>query len=333
MKNTAIILTMMAGPVAAQDLQVVTDIAPVRALIAEILADDGQVEALLPPGASPHDYAMRPSDAAGLASADIVIWVGEGLTPWLARPIESLAKEASVVALLDAPGWAPRVYAEDAHDDHDDAEHGDDAHDHNDHKDAHDHEDHDEAHDHDDHGAEEHSGDEHAHDHGPIDPHGWMDPDIAAAWSLAIGEALASVSPDNADVFRARADVQANELRALTAAIAPQLTDVGPYLLPHDGYAYFEARFGLDHAGMVSNVDDEAPGPAHLAELRELVTAGEVSCLFYETGPVPGWVETLSDGYDLEVIALDPLGANVADDAGFYPALITGLADRFAQCK
>jgi zinc transport system substrate-binding protein len=37
----------------------------------------GEPEMILPPGASPHGYAMRPSEAAALQSADVVVWIGE----------------------------------------------------------------------------------------------------------------------------------------------------------------------------------------------------------------------------------------------------------------
>ena len=43
------------------------------------------------PGATPHGYAMRPSEAAALEDADIVVWIGPDLTPWLEDAIGTLA--------------------------------------------------------------------------------------------------------------------------------------------------------------------------------------------------------------------------------------------------
>ncbi|MEC8041367.1 MAG: zinc ABC transporter substrate-binding protein [Pseudomonadota bacterium] len=66
--------------------RVVTDIAPVHALVAQVMGDLGAPDLLVDPGSSPHSYAMRPSQARALEKADLVFWIGEPLTPWLEGP-------------------------------------------------------------------------------------------------------------------------------------------------------------------------------------------------------------------------------------------------------
>ena len=68
-----------------------TDIAPVQSIAARVMAGIGEPGVILPPGASPHGYALRPSEARVLQEADLVVWVGPDLTPWLADPIAALA--------------------------------------------------------------------------------------------------------------------------------------------------------------------------------------------------------------------------------------------------
>lgn len=101
-----------AAPAFAEAPRVAADILPVHSLVARVMQGVGTPELILPPGASPHGYAMRPSEALTLEQAELVIWIGEGLTPWLARPIGALAPEATVVALLDHPDTI-RLAAED----------------------------------------------------------------------------------------------------------------------------------------------------------------------------------------------------------------------------
>ena len=79
---------------------VVADIGPVHALASIVMDGISKPELLISPGASPHDYQMRPSDAQKLARADIVIWMGETLTPWLEGPLGALAERAAVLELL-----------------------------------------------------------------------------------------------------------------------------------------------------------------------------------------------------------------------------------------
>jgi len=60
-------------PALADVPRVMTDIAPIHSLTAQVMGDLGTPDLLLPPGADPHDFALRPSDAAALGNADIVI--------------------------------------------------------------------------------------------------------------------------------------------------------------------------------------------------------------------------------------------------------------------
>ena len=164
----------LASAAQADAPRVVTDIAPVHGLVARVMQGVGEPELIVPAGASPHSYALRPSQAAALSQANVVFWVGHELAPWLEGSLETLAGDAHVTELLDVPGTKTFEFREGAtfegHDHHDDEGHDDHGHnDHDDHAhDDHGHDDHDE-HAHDDHGHDEH--DEHAHDDHGHDEH------------------------------------------------------------------------------------------------------------------------------------------------------------------
>ncbi|NBT52934.1 MAG: zinc ABC transporter substrate-binding protein [Marivivens sp.] len=118
-------LTLAATSLQAEPLRIVADTAPIQSMVQAVVGDLAEVEVLLPAGASPHDYAMRPSDAIALEHADVVVWVGHGLTPFLEDPIETLAKDATVVELLDTDGWLPiELDHHDDHSEHDEHDHG-----------------------------------------------------------------------------------------------------------------------------------------------------------------------------------------------------------------
>jgi zinc transport system substrate-binding protein len=142
----------IAGAAGAEVPKVATDITPVHSLVARVMQGVGEPALIVAPGATPHGYSMRPSEATALEGADIVVWIGPELTPWLEDAIGTLAGDAHSLALLDAPGTRTLPFRQgatfEAHD------HG-----HDDDHDDHDHDDHD---DHDEHGHED-------HDHGPSD--------------------------------------------------------------------------------------------------------------------------------------------------------------------
>ncbi len=90
--------------------KVVTDIAPVQSLVAMVMGDLGTPGLLLPKGADPHDFQLRPSQARALADADLVVWVGAPLSPWLDRAYSGIEAKASLLTLLDAPDTEVRNF-------------------------------------------------------------------------------------------------------------------------------------------------------------------------------------------------------------------------------
>jgi zinc transport system substrate-binding protein len=93
---------LLPSALTAEVPNVATDIAPVHSLVARVMLGVGAPELIVRQGASPHEYALRPSEAAALAHADLVIWMGPELTPWMQGAVETLAAEAVQVALLAA---------------------------------------------------------------------------------------------------------------------------------------------------------------------------------------------------------------------------------------
>ncbi len=174
----SITAALMGGTAIADVPNVAVDIAPVHSLVARVMQGVGEPDLIIPAGASPHEYNLRPSEAEALQEADLVFWLGEDLTPWMESAVETLAEGATVTTLLEADGTVLLDFRESAlfeahdhgdhddHDDHDHEDHADDDHDDHDHDDHEDHakdDDHDHDHDHDD---DDHAKDEdHDHDH------------------------------------------------------------------------------------------------------------------------------------------------------------------------
>ena len=324
-------LASFAALPAAAAPEVVTDIPPVHSLAARVMQGVGEPASILPPGATPHGYSMRPSEAARLQAADIVFWVGEGLTPWLHDAVESLAADAVSVELMEAPGVALLEFGEDGHGDHDD-DHGrkeEHAHEDEDHKDEHAHK------DDDDHKDEHAHKDEHGHDHhGDMDPHIWLDPANGKAMLAEMAARLAETDPANADAYRANAAAGAAELDALAARVEALVAPVRgkAFFTAHDAYRYFEHRFEIESAGSVALSDASPPGPARLDRIRSEMREHGALCVFVEPQLDPKLAQTAAEGSGARVAALDPLGADLEAGPGLYPALVQGLAQSLADC-
>lgn len=343
-------LGLLAAPLRAEVPQVVTDIAPVHALVAQVMDGVGEPELLVQPGQSPHSYALRPSQARALQQAGLVVWVGEGLTPWLAKPLEALAGEGVRLELIEAEGTVKLPYrgaddilaaAEAAQDEH---EHEGDDHEGHDH-DAHDdHAGHDEDRDHEAHGDEGHEeahedGHEgaeagHGHHHGAYDPHAWLDPQNGSAWLGLIAERLAALDPEHADLYRANAAEGQAEIAAAVAEVAEAVKPMQgvAFVSYHDAFQYFETRFGLTLVGTVTPGDATDPSPAQLARLRDRLEDLGVRCAFAEPQFDTGLLQAAVAGRDIPILQLDPLGRVHEPGKALYPALIRDLGAGFAAC-
>lgn len=316
----ALAITVAGAAVAAP--VVVTDIAPVHALAAKVMRGVGAPHLVVPPGASPHGYALRPSEAAALERAAVVFWVGEALTPWLEKAIDALAADAAVIELAAAPGVATlpartgATFEAHDHDDHDDDEGAEKDHDHHTAADPHNHD-----HDHD-------------HDHAGVDPHLWLDPENARVWLGAMAAALAQADPSNAAAYAANADAARAGLDALSAEVSATLAPVrgAPYVVFHDAYQYFEARFDMPAAGSVSISDATAPSAARVAEIRNVVQRLGAACVFAEPQFAQGVVDAVAEGTGARVGVLDPLGAGLQPGPDLYDGVLRGLAEAMAGC-
>jgi zinc transport system substrate-binding protein len=377
-------LLFSAGLAHAEVPRVATDIAPVHSLVSMVMQGAGSPDLIIPPGASPHSYAMRPSEARAVAKADLVVWVGPSLAPWLEEPMSSLAQGAERLTLQDVEGIrlltnrsgvafeAHEHGDHEGHDDHgghddhaDHAEHDDhEGHDHDDHGDHEDHKDHD-GHDdhagHDDHGdheghdhADQEGHDDHAdhddHDHdaheeadaheghnhapGALDPHIWLDPQNAVVWLDAIAASLSAQDPENADLYADNAAQAQAQLVDLQADIQAELTPLRgqKFVVFHDAYHYFEARFDVEASAAISLSDGAAPSAARLAEVRDVVKDTQAACVFTEPQFNAGLVEALQDGTALKSASLDPIGAALEPGVDMYPALLRDLAAAFTSC-
>jgi zinc transport system substrate-binding protein len=310
------------------------------------MGDLGAPDLVLPPGASPHGHALRPSEARALQSADLVVWVGPGLTPWLESSLETLAGDARVLEAMKADGLTLLPVREDAvfeahsHDEehaHGDEHAHDDDHTHDDehaHDEEHAHED-EHAHD-DDHGHEHGDDAAHAgHDHGAHDPHVWLDPDNAAAIVRAVAGALGELDPDNADAYAANADAALERISGIESEVAATLAPVRgmPFVVFHDGYQYFENAFGLQAAGAISMSDARMPSAARLAEVRARVETLGATCVAAEPQFDPGLVAAVAEGADVRSAVLDPLGVSVEPGPALYGEMMRGLAEALAGCR
>ena len=308
---------LLATPALADVPKVMTDLPAVHSLTAQVMGDLGTPGVLLEQGSDPHHFQLKPSQARALSQADLVVWIGPEMTPWLARAIEGVGLSGEVLELfgLDAThrqdfGGTPA--------------------DHEEHGEEEDHEEHADEADHDEPGQ-----DAHGHVQAGLDPHAWLTPENGQAWLTAIAGELSRLDPGNAATYAANAQAAKAALEETEANIRTLLAPVGdaPIVVFHDAYGYFASHFGVNVAGTIALGDAAAPGARRLAEIREKLEHAGAVCVFPEAQHDPAYVKTVVEGTGVRVGgALDPSGSALDYGPGLYDALLTGLATTIADC-
>lgn len=328
----AAVIALPAWADAQEDVGAVASIKPVHSLVAGVMQGAGTPYLIVKGGGSPHAYSLKPSDARALEGARVVFWVGEELEKFLSKSIATLATRAKVVELIGTHGLTRLPFREggpfEAHDDEDEQK-----------KEAsHDEKngreeklgDKEEKHGHE---AEEKHGDD-ADAHGETETHVWLDPVNAKALVQEIEEALSEADPANAARYKANAEALEKRLDSLDAEIAATLAPVRnrPFIVFHDGYQYFEKRYGLKAAGSITVSPEQLPGARRITEIRAKVKTLGATCVFAEPQFEPKLIGVVTEGTAARAGVLDPLGSDLPDGPDLYFTLMRNMANAMKDC-
>ncbi len=292
----------MPGGLSASEpkpLKVVATIRPLHGLVAGVMAGVGTPSLLVDGYQSPHHFTLTPSAARRLEHADVVVLIGD-LMPALANAIGSLSAHAYIVDLSRAPGLR-RLPVRDHH------------------------------------GV----GANHVtHDHdiasraGALDPHTWLDPINAKAMVSAISEALGKRDPEHAATYSSAAAEMAARLDRLTDEITSALRPHRDrkFMVSHDSFQYFEARFSLTGLGAIAPGPETRPGAAHLRRVEKQLAAATRPCLLTEPGAQPELTAMLAHKSGARTIEIDPLGRAVSAGPDHYFAMMRSIATAMTVC-
>ena len=335
LKKLPLILTILSlvsfiTPVNAE-VKVVTSIKPLHSLASYLMDGVGKPDLIVDGYASPHGFSMKPSHAKMLQDADLIFWVGEDLENFLEKPLNSIAKKAEKIELMDIKGLNVLSFRErnifDEHDDHDDHEgHAKKK------KDDHDdHDDHDghakkKKDDHDDH--DDHEG----HGHGEYDPHIWLDPINAKVILKEMTEHLIENDSKNTSTYKSNLDKALKDIDKLTMNVMTELNQSVSSIVFHDAYQYFEKRFNVNILGAFTVNTDVMPGAEQLAQIREIIEHDKVSCVFSEPQFNPDIIKAVAKDMNIKTGVIDPLGATLDPGKDLYFELIRNMSASFKGC-
>lgn len=294
--NCAFALLISSQFAVASAPNVLTTIKPLQLISQAITEGVTDSEVLLPPGASPHNHSLRPSDARKLHSADVIFWVGPSMESFLTRTLLS-SEKVKVVAMMDAKSIKLRKNNE--NDEH-----------------AHDHHDH------------------HDHDHGEYDPHLWLSTDNGRAMAAAMAETLIEIDSKHASQYKKNLNSFLKILDETDERNKKKLAGIKktPFFVFHDAYGYLQDQYNLNVGGHFTLNPEQQPGARHLTNLRNTLKSTGKTCIFREPQFQPAYIDRITEGLDVKVGVLDPLGEEIKAGPNGFAQFINTLVDNIKEC-
>lgn len=265
---------------ASQDpVLIYTSIYPLYDFAVKIGGEQVEVKTIVPPGADAHDFEPTPNDIMALHQADLFIYNGLGMEPWLESLLSaidnpSLITVNSTAHLMDHPDGSLAGSG-----DHQEAEHAD----HHDHRD-------------------------HTHPHG-LDPHVWLDPLLAKEQAKSIYEALVEVDPDHADDYKSNFkaleqsfDTLHNRFDTMT-----RQAERRHFVVSHQAYGYLAERYGLKQVAIAGLSPTQEPGPKRMEEIIRFVRENDVKYILFEYNVAHNVAQVIQTETGTEVLRLSNL--------------------------
>ncbi|ACS85929.1 zinc ABC transporter substrate-binding protein ZnuA [Musicola paradisiaca] len=318
-----VLLTGVCASSAASSA-VLTSIRPLGFIAAAITDGVTTTDVLLPDGASPHDYALRPADVQRLQRADLVVWIGPEMEAFLQKALQPLPAERNL-ALSSLPAVRDNLLRESHHDDDEEENTASHDVDHDMHaKDGHSH----------DVGQNSHDNEADEHHHGEFNMHIWLSPEMAQAVAVAIHDRLLERMPQNKDKLDVNLRNFTEKLAQVDKNVVNMLTPVRGkgYVVFHDAYSYFEQHYGLRPSGYFTINPIIQPGAQRLHQIRTQLVEHKAVCIFAEPQFRPAVINAVAKGTDVRIGVLDPLGSDITLDKDGYVNFLRHLSEQYLSC-
>jgi zinc transport system substrate-binding protein len=251
-------------------LRIVTTLFPLFDFAGKVGGEKVDVLLLLPPGVEPHDFEPKPKDVATIQEADVFIYTGRAMEPWVQTILKSI--DSKNLLVVDT---SKGITLRSANEDHDGHRHG-------------------------------HEG----HESGMnSDPHIWLDFGNAQAMVRTIAEGLSKRDPKGSDFYTRNASVYIDQLRKVDEEYRTGLAECKTRFFLYGGhyaFNYLAQRYGLTYVSVRGVSPNAEPSPAHLIDMITKMKQHQLGHVFYEELASPRLAETIARETGASLLPLSP---------------------------
>jgi zinc transport system substrate-binding protein len=253
--------------------EITVNILPQKYFVEKIVKDKFEINVMVKPGSSPHNYEPKPSQMKSLVNSKAYFLVGD---PFEQAWMDKFKQNAKNTLFVDTTKGIEKIQMEE-HNHHDEAN-----------VDA--------KHD--------------EHDHSGFDPHVWLDPLLVKIQAKNIYEAMVEIDSQNGDFYKTNYEEFIKELDTLDENIK---TILSPYkdkafMVFHPSWGYFAKRYDLEQISI--EIEGKEPKPNELVELIEEAKKYDIKIVFVAPQFSQKSAKTISKNINANVIAIDPISGN-----------------------
>ena len=273
------LMIFSAFPCFGEKLQVAASIFPVADMVKQVGGDYVEVITIIPPGASPHTFELKPGVLKKISSARIFFMIGAGLEYWNEKFVKSTGAKLMKVVLSDGVDLI-----------------------------------HEKEHHHSEKAGKPHSEDTFANPHIWLDVEiaKAMVKKIIAALVFADKE-HADYYEERGNKYLSELDRLDRAIYAGAGKIM-----IKKYVAFHPAWDYFARRYGLESVGVIESVPGKSPTPLDIKNIVGNIKKHGVKAVFAEPQLNPKVAEVIAKEAGVKVLLLDPMGGPGIKDRGNY---------------
>ncbi len=266
-----ILITLSASVASAEPVKIMASIYPVADMVRQVGGDRVHVTVVVPPGASPHTFELKPAMVQAFSASRLFFMVGAGLEFWANSAVRSSGKSLETVVLSDDMPLIQMV-----------------------------------GHHHDKH---KQKANDQSH-HESANPHVWLDPVLAKQMVARIVQALSRADAEHAAEYRLQGDAYSKKLDDLDKSIRETVDafKIKKYVAFHPAWDYFAGRYGLECDGVIEASPGRNPSPKMIADMVNQIRESNIQAVFAEPQFNARVAEVIAREAGVRVLFLDPIG-------------------------
>jgi len=248
----------VSAPLAAETLEIKTldkappsltimySIRPLALIGREVVGDYAEHLTLLPPGITPHDYVLKISDIGRLKQAEVIVWMGPDIEPYLDKIISRLAtnkKQIKVINVSDVnqvPGIKLLTIKKTI------------------------------GHQHEEDGASDLST-------ASYDPHLWLSPANARVIADALTKKIEYINPAFQKGMESKLKLFSEKMNFIN--IKDSDLNYKPYVVYHNAFIYLENYLKIKNSGAITDNHHSKAGLRHIVNMAEKINSENIACM------------------------------------------------------